>query len=429
MFDQLGLHPHILKSLNEEGYTTPTPIQLKAIPKVLEGHDLRASAQTGTGKTAAFLLPALQLLTQPSSKGKGPRILILAPTRELAQQIATQADKYGKYLRFAKSVCIGGGVPYPVQLRKLSKPYDILIATPGRLIDLAERRKVQLSCIEMLILDEADRMLDMGFVDDVEQIVSYLPQQRQTLLFSATLKGEVLKLSQRLLQNPMDIVVNADKAKHENIEQKLHYVDNLSHKNRLLNHLLRETALHSAIVFTSTKRHADQLVEELNEKGFLAGALHGDMSQRQRNQTLQKLRQGNIQILVATDVAARGIDVQSISHVINFDLPRNIEDYVHRIGRTGRAGAKGVALSFASGRDADLVKKIETFTGQPIAVVEVPGLEPQMLSTKTRRSGGRRDHKFSSKSSRFDGKQTHHKRTVHKRILTKTRKPAAGSKV
>jgi len=396
-FDELSLHRKILLALAEEGYSKPTDIQLKAIPKILKGFDIRASAQTGTGKTAAFLLPALNRLTSPSQKdGKGPRILILAPTRELAMQIAVQAKKYSKHLPKVKTVSVFGGVPYHNQIRDLSKPCDILIATPGRLIDLMDRRKVNFSRLEMLVLDEADRMLDMGFTEPVETIVAATPSSRQTLLFSATLQGNVIKLSEKLLNKPMDIIVHAKQEKNENIEQSLHYADDLGHKNRLLDHILSEKNVDYAIVFSSTKRHADQLVGELHEKGHRVAALHGDMNQSKRSRTIAQLRNGKIKILVATDVAARGIDVQSITHVINFDLPRSAEDYVHRIGRTGRAGAKGTALSLATRRDSVLVKNIEKFTGQLIPVVEIPGLEPraqQRPSRGKRHTSPRRDDK------------------------------------
>lgn len=377
-FDTLSLQPEILKAVTKAGYTNPTKIQSKAIPMIMGGSDIRASAQTGTGKTAAFLLPALNLLASPSKKeGKGPRILILVPTRELAMQITAQAEKYSRYLNRVKTVCVVGGVPYPKQVSKLSRPYDILIATPGRLIDFMDRGKIDFSRIEMVVLDEADRMLDMGFVKPVEQIVAKTPSSRQMLMFSATLQGEVIKLSKRLLNDPLEIKIDAEHAKHENIKQALHFVDDRHHKNRLLDHILMQDGVDNTIIFTSTKRYADQLVRELKDKEFPAAALHGDMNQRQRSRTIKLLRNGKINVLVATDVAARGIDVQSITHVINFDLPNNVEDYVHRIGRTGRAGATGTALSFVAGRDAFLVKKIKEFTGQPISVEVVAGLEPK----------------------------------------------------
>jgi len=401
-FHDLQLEPEILKAIDESGYTNATPIQQEAIPAILEGKDIRASAQTGTGKTAAFLLPALSKLTKPSKlPGKGARVLILAPTRELAMQITVQAEKYSNYLRRIKTVCVGGGVPYHPQLKQLSRPYEILIATPGRLIDLMERGKIDFSRLELMVLDEADRMLDMGFIDPVEQIVEATPESRQTLLFSATMQGSVLKLSKRLLQKPVDIAVNTEHERHENIEQRLLFVDNIAHKNDLLDHLLIEKDVENTIIFTSTKRQADSLVDELLDKGHKAAALHGDMNQRQRTRTITQLRNGRVRVLVATDVAARGIDVQSISHVINFDLPRHFEDYVHRIGRTGRAGAKGVALSFAGVREGHLVKKIENFTGQPINVVEIEGLEPRAKKPAPRRGGPRRNSSFPPRSGGF----------------------------
>jgi len=375
-FSDLNLHPQILKAIGELGYVTPTPIQQQAIPKVLEGCDLQASAQTGTGKTAAFILPALQLLLEPAKvKAHGPRILILVPTRELAMQVAAETIKYSKYLQRTKTVCIYGGAPYPIQNRELSRPYEILIATPGRLIDHLSRGKISLARVEMLILDEADRMLDMGFIEPVEQIAADTPKDRQTLLFSATLKGSVLGLSRRLLKDPIELSVAHSHDKHELIEQRLHHVDNIGHKHRLLDHLLNDPDMNQAIVFTSTKINADQLVDTLYEQGHNVAALHGDMNQRQRTRTINQLRHGEIRVLVATDVAARGIDVLTISHVINFDLPSNAEDYVHRIGRTGRAGTKGIAMSFAAGRDIMLVRRIEQFTGQKIALIIVPGFE------------------------------------------------------
>ena len=377
-FENLNLNPLILKALAEAGYTEATPIQEKAIPELVAGHDLMASAQTGTGKTAAFMLPALNKLIEPAkTNSKGPRILVLTPTRELAQQVSAAAEKYGKYLRNAKVVTILGGMPYPVQNKLLSRHVDILVATPGRLIDHIERGRIDFSRLDMLILDEADRMLDMGFIDDVERIADATPAGRQTVLFSATLEGGISKLGAALMKEPKLIRIAAQTARHENIEQRLHYVDDMHHKNRLLDHMLRDLSLNQAIVFTATKRDADMLADDLLAKGYEAAALHGDMSQRERNRTLTRLRQGGIKVLVATDVAARGIDVAGITHVFNFDLPKFAEDYVHRIGRTGRAGASGIAISFASGRDAMHVRKIERFTGQTIATHVIEGLEPK----------------------------------------------------
>jgi superfamily II DNA/RNA helicase len=377
-FENLNLHPLILKAIIDSGYTTPTAIQEQAIPELLAGHDIMASAQTGTGKTAAFMLPALHRLATPSSvRSRGPRVLVLTPTRELALQVSESAAKYGKHLPRVRVVSILGGMPYPLQNKLLSQPVDILVATPGRLIDHIQRGRIDFSRLEMLVLDEADRMLDMGFIDDVERIASATPAARQTLLFSATLDSAIDNVAARLLKSPKRIQVAAQQARLDNIEQRLHYVDDLSHKNRLLDHLLRDLALKQAIVFTATKRDADTLADNLSAQGHEAAALHGDMNQRDRTRTLSKLRGGALRVLVATDVAARGIDVVGITHVINFDLPKFAEDYVHRIGRTGRAGASGIAVSFASGKDGITLKKIERFTGQRIESHVVPGLEPR----------------------------------------------------
>jgi superfamily II DNA/RNA helicase len=385
-FENLNLHPLILKAIVDSGYTTPTPIQKQAIPELLTGHDIMASAQTGTGKTAAFMLPALHRLATPSKvHSRGPRILVLTPTRELALQVSEAATKYGKYLHRVKVVSILGGMPYPLQNKLLSQPVDILVATPGRLIDHIQRGRINFSRLEMLVLDEADRMLDMGFIDDVEKIASAIPTTHQTLLFSATLDSAITKVAARLLKSPKRIQIATQQAKLDNIEQRLHYVDDLSHKNRLLDHLLRDMELKQAIVFTATKRDADTLADNLSAQGHEASALHGDMNQRDRTRTITKLRHGSLRVLVATDVAARGINVVGITHVINFDLPKFAEDYVHRIGRTGRAGAPGIAVSFASGKDGVNLQKIERFTGHRIVSHVVPGLEPRY---KTRSGPG-----------------------------------------
>ena len=384
-FENLNLHPNILKAIIDSGYTTPTPIQEQAIPELLAGNDIMASAQTGTGKTAAFMLPALHQLATPSKINcRGPRILVLTPTRELALQVSEAANKYGKYLRRIKVVSILGGMPYPLQNKLLSQPVDILVATPGRLIDHIQRGRIDFSRLETLVLDEADRMLDMGFIDDVERIASSISKDRQTLLFSATLDNTITKVANRLLKSPKRIQIATQQTKLDNIEQRLHHVDDYSHKNKLLDHLLSDLNLKQAIIFTATKRDADTLADNLSAQGHVASALHGDMNQRERTRTLTKLRHGRLRILVATDVAARGIDVAGITHVINFDLPKFAEDYVHRIGRTGRAGASGIAVSFASGKDSVHLKKIERFTGHRITSHTIPGLEPRNKP----RSGG-----------------------------------------
>jgi superfamily II DNA/RNA helicase len=376
-FKQLLSNKELLLAIEEAGYTVPTPIQEQAIPKILEGRDLRASAQTGTGKTGAFILPTIQRLAANPTKGKGPRVLILVPTRELAMQVAKEAAKYGKHVPNMKTVCIYGGAPYPVQNKDLSRPYELLVATPGRLMDHMERGRISFARLELLILDEADRMLDMGFIGPVEDIAAATPETRQTLMFSATFNKNVLGLSKRLLKNPVEIIITPEQTKHESIEQRLHNVDDLSHKYRLLEHFLGDESLEQAIIFTATKRQADVLMDVLSEKGHDVEALHGDMNQRQRTRTIEKLRRGNLRVLVATDVAARGIDVPTITHIINFDLPNSPEDYVHRIGRTGRAGKTGIAIAFASPKDRHLVKDIERYTGFHMVPAVIEGLEPK----------------------------------------------------
>ncbi len=407
-FESLDLHPSILKAVAEAGYINPTPIQAQAIPAVLDGRDILASAQTGTGKTAGFTLPALNLLATPhESRSRGPRILVLVPTRELAAQVNDSARKYGKYLR-ARTVSIVGGMPYPLQNKLLSQPLDILVATPGRFIDHMERGRIDLSRLQMLILDEADRMLDMGFMPDVQRICDALPKERQTLLFSATLDGNIGRIAQDILNNPVTIQVAAQKEKHENIEQRLHHVDDLNHKNKLLEHLLIEPDVNQAIIFTSTKRHADILAEDLYAAGHKTAALHGDMTQGARNRTLTKLRHGDVKVLVATDVAARGIDVKGISHVINYDLPKFAEDYVHRIGRTGRAGQKGIAIAFASNMDRHVLRKIEQYTGQKLEASVIEGFEPKrpidMNATEGKRGKSRNSRNGNVRSGGYKGR-------------------------
>ena len=408
-FSSLNLHPSILRAIEEAGYTTPTPIQAQAIPEVLAGHDIMASAQTGTGKTAAFTLPALNLLATPhASNSRGPRILVLVPTRELAAQVNESARKYGKYIR-ARTVSIVGGMPYPLQNKLLSQPLDILVATPGRFIDHMERGRIDLSRLQMLILDEADRMLDMGFMPDVEKICKALPAERQTMLFSATLDGNIGRIARDILRSPKTIQIAQQKEKHANIEQRLHYVDDMTHKNKLLEHLLIAPEMNQAIIFTSTKRHADLLAEDLYAAGHKTAALHGDMTQGARNRTLTKLRHGDVKVLVATDVAARGIDVLGISHVINYDLPKFAEDYVHRIGRTGRAGNTGIAISFASNMDRHILRKIEQFTGNKMEAAVIEGFEPKRaikMDGDSKRSGGRGDSRGSARNDRNERSHT-----------------------
>ncbi len=375
-FAELGLAAPFVDALAAAGYQQPTAVQAQSIPMAIEGHDLLVSSQTGSGKTAAFMLPGLQKLTVESAiSGRGPRILVLTPTRELALQVNKAAMTYGRGLRRLRTVCLVGGSPYAQQLRMLERPVDVVVATPGRLLDHLQQGRVDFGRLEMLVLDEADRMLDMGFVEDIEAIVARTPESRQTLLFSATLDGVVGQLARRLTRDARRIDIAAP-AREARSEQRLMFADDLGHKNRLLDALLRDTELQQAVVFASTRQSTEEIAQLLADSGFAATALHGDMHQGQRNRTLQALRDGRTQILVATDVAARGIDVAGISHVINFDSPRNAEDYVHRIGRTGRAGRTGVAVTLFNHGEAHRVRDIERYTGKPIQVSTIPGLEP-----------------------------------------------------
>jgi superfamily II DNA/RNA helicase len=401
-FSQLGLDPLILKSVLAAGYETATPVQQQAIPAALAGRDLLVSSHTGSGKTAAFILPSLQrLLDAPAVAGSGPRILVLTPTRELALQVEKAAMTYGRELRRFRTACLVGGAPYGLQLKRLAQPVDLVVATPGRLIDHLERGKIDFSRLEVLVLDEADRMLDMGFIDDIQNIARRCPTERQTLLFSATLDGVVGNLARELTRDAQRIEIAPAPKAEAKIEQRLLFADNMDHKTRMLDSLLRDVELTQAIVFAATKRSAEELSDLLAESGFASDALHGDMQQGQRNRALQRLRDGRTRVLVATDVAARGIDVAGISHVINFDLPRQAEDYVHRIGRTGRAGRTGIAVSFAGMREVGLVKNIERYIGGRIEIHTLPGLEP------TQRPGAGRPASSNGRPRNANGARGH----------------------
>jgi superfamily II DNA/RNA helicase len=388
-FTTLGLDPSLLSTLTALGYTVPTQVQREAIPAAIAGGDLLVSSQTGSGKTAAFLLPALQRLYKPSAlSGMGPRVLVLTPTRELALQVQKSCHGYGSGQRM-RTASVVGGMPYGLQLKLLSRPVDIVIATPGRLKDHMDRRTVNLGRVELLVLDEADRMLDMGFQEEIDAIVAKIPKERQTLLFSATLEGIVGHLAQRVTRNPKRIAIARVAETKPDITQHALVADNHAHKVRMLDTLLREEEVDQTLVFTGTKRAAEDLSGELAGKGFDVGALHGDMRQRERSQMLQRLRDGKMKVLVATDVAARGIDVPGINLVVNYDAPRQAEDYVHRIGRTGRAGRAGVAVTFLGAQDRHLVRAIERFTGNTVSMMVIPGLEPKSSGGGGSRPRGR----------------------------------------
>lgn len=386
-FEDLGLSPMLCRALADSGYTQPTSVQVEAIPAALKGADLRVASSTGSGKTAAFMLPSLERIiaargdnTKRREKGKtyGPRVLVLAPTRELAMQVAKAADTYGRHMQGLRVATIVGGVPYAAQLKALRGPLDVLIATPGRLLDHLGTGAAVLANLEVLVLDEADRMLDMGFIDDIEAIADQTPENRQTLMFSATFAGHVGQLAQRLTRDAIQIEVSSHTDSHDNIEQRLHLADSLAHKNDLLDHLLTSKDVDQAVIFTSTQRDADILADRLADMGHAVAALHGGMPQGRRNRVLQGLRMRQLRVLVATDVAARGIDVPTITHVINYGMPMKAEDYVHRIGRTGRAGRSGLAVTLCERRDIGMMRRIERFTTQRIPESVIEGLEPKM---------------------------------------------------
>jgi superfamily II DNA/RNA helicase len=385
-FDALGLQAPLLRALADAGYDTATDVQARAIPPALSGRDLMVSSSTGSGKTASFILPALERILaaradttvrRDKSKVYGPRILVLTPTRELAIQVAKAGATYGRHVQGLRVATVVGGVPYPAQIKALRGPLDILISTPGRLLDHLQSGKAVLDHVEVLVLDEADRMLDMGFIDDIRTIADHVPAARQTLMYSATFAGHVGRLAQNLLKDAERIEVASHTDTHEHIEQRLHWADSVSHKNALLDHILTERGLEQALVFTSTQRDADWLADRLAEMGHAVASLHGGMPQGRRNRVLQGLRTRQLRVLVATDVAARGIDVPTISHVVNYGLPMKAEDYVHRIGRTGRAGRNGLAVTLAERMDAGMIRRIQHFTTQDIPVATVVGLEPK----------------------------------------------------
>jgi superfamily II DNA/RNA helicase len=396
LFKELKLDPRLLEAIEKSGFTEPTDIQRKAIPVVLSGADLMASAQTGTGKTAAFVLPALQHLLRRSKKsGIGPRVLVLTPTRELAMQIAQNIRQFSRFSKISTGSIVGG-MSYSPQLKMLRNRLDLLVATPGRLMDHMEQGKVDFSRLEILVLDEADRMLDMGFIDAVKDIAAAIPRDRQTLLFSATLEGRVLKIADQLLKRPQSIALVTNHDRHRSIRQHMHHADSKAHKHKLLAHHLENGQLTKTLIFTSTKRGADQLAKTLRSMDHKSAALHGDMSQNKRRQTVENLRKGRVEMLVATDVAARGLDIKDISHVINFDLPMVAEDYIHRIGRTGRAGATGCAISLVGSADWQKLSQIEKLTGRKINREVIEGLEPTSSEPKIEH-GAKTNPKFKRK--------------------------------
>ena len=375
-FETLGLSAEIVRAVEEQGYREPTPIQRQAIPVVLEGRDLMASAQTGTGKTAGFTLPLLQLLSKHDHpvKGRRPVRALLTPTRELAAQIGENVDAYSKHLRL-RSLVVFGGVSINPQMMKLRGGVDILVATPGRLLDLEHQNAVDLSKIEILVLDEADRMLDMGFIHDIRRVLAKLPAKRQNLLFSATFSDDIKALANKLLHNPASVEVARRNTASEQIEQSVHFVDK-KRKRELLSQMIGEGDWKQVLVFTRTKHGANHLAEQLNKDGITAAAIHGNKSQGARTRALADFKDGRIRVLVATDIAARGLDIDQLPHVVNYELPNVPEDYVHRIGRTGRAERTGEAISLVCVDEHKLLRDIERLLKREIPRIALPGYDP-----------------------------------------------------
>ncbi len=397
-FSDMGLIKPLQKAVAEKGYTTPTAIQKGTIEAVLAGKDLMASAQTGTGKTAAFTLPLLQLLEKSAGAGSAPRALVLTPTRELAAQIQDSIFTYGKYLDL-RSTVVFGGVKIGPQIRTLRQGVDILVATPGRLLDLFQQGAVKFNDIEVLILDEADRMLDMGFIHDIKRIQNKLPNNKQSLLFSATFSPEIRSLAKTMSSHPVEVDVSPKNTTAETVEQSVYLVDK-KQKSDLLTHLYMENGWHQSLVFTKTKHGANKLAKQLTKAGIRVEAIHGNKSQANRTRALKNFKEGRVSVLVATDIASRGLDINELPLVVNFDLPHTPEDYIHRVGRTGRAGSEGIAISLVSADEAKQLHAIERLIKQQLEREEVEGFEPDhtvpfaqqnALRSKPSRGGSNRD--------------------------------------
>ncbi|WP_455376359.1 DEAD/DEAH box helicase [Kaarinaea lacus] len=401
-FQSLGLQTEILRAVSEKGYTDPTPIQQQAIPLILQGNDIMGGAQTGTGKTAGFVLPLLQLLMNerdPAAKRKHVQVLVLAPTRELAAQVQESVKTYGKYLPIS-SAAVFGGVNINPQKQKLRKGVEVLVATPGRLLDHVSQNTVNLSAVKHLVLDEADRMLDMGFIHDIRKIISKLPKKKQTLFFSATFSGEIKRLANELLRSPKLVEVAQHNKAADNVTQIIHPVDK-SRKRELLSYLIGSQNWKQVLVFNRTKHGANRLSEQLNQDGISSTAIHGNKSQGARSKALADFKSGKVRVLVATDVAARGLDIEYLPQVVNFDLPDVAEDYVHRIGRTGRAGREGSAMSLVCVDELKLLKGIERLMKRDIPKLMIEDFEPDpSIKPQPIRNGGFGQSRNSGKTSK-----------------------------
>ncbi|MCX4026418.1 DEAD/DEAH box helicase [Endozoicomonas sp. SM1973] len=455
-FETLGLSEPILRAIQEKGYSKPSPIQAKATPAILDGNDIMASAQTGTGKTAGFTLPLLQRLSKaPSARNNHVRALVLTPTRELAAQVHESVLSYSKHLHI-RSTVVYGGVKINPQMMKLRRGVDVLVATPGRLLDLYQQNAIKFTDIETLVLDEADRMLDMGFIHDIKKIQALMPKERQTLLFSATFSDDIRQLAKGMLKNPLEIDVAPKNTTAETVQQLIHPVDK-KRKTKLLSHLIRTEKWSQVLVFIKTKHGANRLVRDLHGDGISAAAIHGNKSQSQRTKALSDFKRGKADVLVATDIAARGIDIDQLPQVVNFDLPNVPEDYVHRIGRTGRAGSQGQAISLVSADEIRLLQDIERLIKRNLEREEVGGFEPEHVVptsrkadpnqkpkrpkklkvktdfTKANTKGIVRSNNGNSESRKPQRKKTNNKKTVgeqqvkaKKSTHSKNKKPAGG---
>lgn len=422
-FEDLGLGPEILKAVAECGYTAPTPIQAQAIPHILMMRDVLGLAQTGTGKTAGFTLPMIEILAGGRARARMPRSLILSPTRELAAQIAENFDTYGKYHKLTKALLVGGE-SMGDQIKLLERGVDVLIATPGRLLDLFERGNILLNDIKILVIDEADRMMDMGFIPDIEKIVSRVPPMRQTLLFSATMPKEIRNLAEKFLSNPKQVSVAAAASPAETVRQSLVWTTERE-KRAVLVSLIESEDVKNAFIFCNRKRDVDTLSKALAASRYAAAGMHGDMTQPVRTRTLQEFKDGTITLLVCSDVAARGIDIAGVSHVFNYDVPIHPDDYVHRIGRTGRAGQQGRAWMLATPDDAKFVKQIETLIKKPIPVEQPEGFEaPDPEDHPDEETGRRRPSMWSRGRPARDGKP---RATGRGQTAEKSEKPARGA--
>jgi ATP-dependent RNA helicase RhlE len=414
-FSDLGLLPELLRAVADKGYDSPSPIQIQAIPAVLSGRDVLAGAQTGTGKTAGFVLPILQRLAADQANGtiRAPRALVLTPTRELAAQVAQSARDYGKHMQL-RTYQVFGGVSINPQISALRSGCDILVATPGRLLDLAQQRAADLSKVQVLVLDEADRMLDMGFINDIRKIIKLLPQKRQNLLFSATYSDDIRGLAERLLHDPLSIQVAPRNAPIELVEQRAYRVQK-EQKRHLLVHLIQEGQWRQVLIFTRTKHGANRLAQQLEGAGIQAAAIHGNKSQAARVKALDMFKRGQVTALVATEVAARGLDIKELPQVVNYELPNVPEDYVHRIGRTGRAGAAGEAISLVSADESGLLRDIERVLRRSIPTVPTPVFKmvesaPQAASSGHRAQGERApsEHRPANRPAQGQGRQGQH---------------------